>query len=307
MAVHSKGDGLYDGPIVDAHHHWWDTALGRHPWLKGQSGPVLGQSCLPHDYLRAATGYDLRASVHVEAGWDPDDPQGEIAWLDSLPRPEGIAARYVAYADLASPDVEATLAALARNKRVTGVRAIVSWHPDPSMSRVTERHLMMNTDWRAGLSCLEPLGFSLDLLMSPWQVDDACDLFASFPGIRFAINHCSSPFERSTEGMAAWAEGLKRLASAPNAFLKISDLVAYDPDWTEESLTTVARACLAAFGARRCMLGSDHPVATLHATFHQTYEHFRRVFSDLSQEEQLALFASNATEFYRVPSHPCEE
>jgi predicted TIM-barrel fold metal-dependent hydrolase len=193
------------------------------------------------------------------------------------------------------------LAALAENGHVSGVRAIVSWHPDPSISRVMDRHLMMNKNWRAGLSFLESLDLSLDLLMSPWQVDDASDLFSSFPGIRFAINHCGSPFERSADGMAEWANGLKQLADAPNAVLKVSDLVAYDPDWSEESLTVVSRACLAAFGARRCMLGSDHPVATLHATFHQVYDHFRRAFSDLSHEEQFALFAGNATEFYRMP------
>ena len=24
---------LYDGPIIDAHHHLWDLSGGRYPWL----------------------------------------------------------------------------------------------------------------------------------------------------------------------------------------------------------------------------------------------------------------------------------
>ena len=24
---------LWDGPIVDAHHHFWDPAVNDHPWL----------------------------------------------------------------------------------------------------------------------------------------------------------------------------------------------------------------------------------------------------------------------------------
>lgn len=295
-------DGLYAGPIVDAHHHLWDLSMDRHPWLRGRKGAPLGRSCLPEDYLAAAEGFDLAASIHVEANWDPADPLGEIGWLDELARPDGIAVRYVAFADLASDDAVATLDAHAAHERVVGVRDIVSWHPDPARSAVKNRGRMLDPAWQAGLARLEALDLSFDLLMSPWQFDDAVDLFDGFPGIRFVINHCGSPFDRSPEGLSQWAEGLKRLAKAPNVWLKISDLVAYDPDWTEESLALVSRACLDAFGPNRCMLASDHPVVTLSASFRQTYDHFRRVFSDLPERDQYALFAGNAAEFYRVPS-----
>jgi len=26
----------YDGPIIDAPHHFWDLGLGKHPWLNGR-------------------------------------------------------------------------------------------------------------------------------------------------------------------------------------------------------------------------------------------------------------------------------
>ncbi|WP_421779117.1 amidohydrolase family protein [Hoeflea sp.] len=276
--------------------------MDRHPWLRGQKDAPLGQSCLPQDYLAAAEGFDLAASIHVEANWDPADPLGETRWLDTLDRPEGIATRYVAFTDLASEGAGAMLEAHAAHERVVGVRDIVSWHPDPARSAVKDRHRMLDPAWRDGLARLDALGLSFDLLMSPWQFDDAAVLFESFPGIRFAINHCGSPFDRSPEGLERWAQGLKALASAPNVWLKISDLVAYDPNWTEESLAFVSRACLDAFGPGRCMLASDHPVVTLSASFRQTYDHFRRVFSDLDERDQYALFAGNAAEFYRVPN-----
>ena len=25
---------LYDGPVIDAHHHFWDPIKNDHPWLK---------------------------------------------------------------------------------------------------------------------------------------------------------------------------------------------------------------------------------------------------------------------------------
>lgn len=293
-------DGLYSGPIVDPHHHFWDRALDHHPWLRGKDDPVLGRSWLPDDYLRAAERFDLVASVHIEANWDPADPLGEIDWLDALPRRDGIAVRHVASADLGRPGVEADLDALAARDLVVGIRDFVSWHPNPAQSFVTDPHKMADPRWRAGLARLEALDLSFDLLMSPWQIEDALDLVHAFPGIRFAVNHCGSPFERSAEGMAHWAAGLKQLAEAENVMLKISDLVAYDPEWSAESLASVVLACLDAFGPARCMLGSDHPVVTFHASFRQTYDNFRQTLAGFSATDQRALFAANAARFYRI-------
>lgn len=293
--------GLYAGPIVDAHHHFWDRAMDRHPWLRGQDDPVLARDCLPEDYLRDAEGLDLVASVHVEANWDPADPLGEIAWLNGLARPKGIAARYVAFADLAAPRVEALLEAMAAHGRVAGVRQILSWHPDPTRSAVADRHRMADPAWRRGLAVLGRLGLSFDLLVSPWQTDDVLDLLSAFPDIRFALNHCGSPFDRTREGMADWAKGLRDLARAPNLMLKISDLVAYDPHWTEKSVGDVLRTCLDAFGPERSMLASDHPVVTQHASLGQTYRSFRIAFADLTDAQSVAIFAGNAARFYGLP------
>lgn len=299
--------GLYAGPIVDAHHHFWDLSLDRHPWLRGQTDPMLARDCLPSDYLRDASGYDIVASVHVEANWDPADPLGEIAWLDGLDRPEGIAARYVAFANLANPGVDGLLETMAAHGKVAGIRQILSWHPDPEKSAVTDRHRMADPAWRRGLAQLGPLGLSFDMLISPWQVADALDLLGAFPDVRFALNHCGSPFDRSHDGMEQWAAGLHALARAPNLVLKVSDLVAYDPQWTDTSLREVLLTCLDAFGPERCLLGSDHPVVTRFASFWQTYESFRTIFADLGDHELLDMFAGNAARFYGIQSIKLEE
>jgi predicted TIM-barrel fold metal-dependent hydrolase len=299
--------GLYAGPIVDAHHHFWDLSLDKNPWLRGSTDPKLARDCLPADYLREAEGYDIVASIHVEANWDPADPLGEIAWLDGLARPDGIAARYVGYADLADPDVEELLETLAAHGRVAGIRQILSWHPDPAKSAMPDRHRMADPAWRRGLGMLERLGLSFDMLISPWQAGDALDLARAFPGTRFALNHCGSPFDRSREGMAQWSAGLHELARAPNMMLKVSDLVAYDPDWTAASLQDVLRTCLDAFGPDRCMLASDHPVVTRFASFWQTYESFRTTYADLGDHDLFNMFAGNAARFYGLEGIAVEE
>jgi predicted TIM-barrel fold metal-dependent hydrolase len=206
----------------------------------------------------------------------------------------------VAYADLADPDVEGLLEKLADHDRVAGIRQILSWHPDPAKSAVTERRRIADLTWRRGFAILDRLGLSFDMLISPWQTEDALDLVRAFPGVKFALNHCGSPFDRSREGMKNWSDGLHALAQAPNVVLKVSDLVAYDPDWTESSLRDVLLTCLDAFGPDRCMLASDHPVVTRFASFWQTYETFRTVYADLGDDELFRMFAGNAANFYDI-------
>ena len=106
--------------------------------------------------------------------------------------------------------------------------------------------------------------------------------------------------ERSPDGVAQWREGLKRLADAPNVAIKISDPVAYDHDWTPDSLAEVILHCIACFGPSRAMFASDFPVSGLHADFAALYGAFRQIASAFSMDEQEALFFSTANRIYRL-------
>jgi predicted TIM-barrel fold metal-dependent hydrolase len=288
----------YDGPIIDAHHHLWDLRLGKHPWLDPVASDdglqELRRNFLAADYAALAATAGIEASVHVEANWDPADPLGEDAWLDSLARPAGIAACYVGYAPLAEPRAAAVLEGHAAHDRVTGVREILSWHPDPMKSRTPDNSRLNDPVWRANLARLRQYDFSFDLLLSPWQLADARRLASDFSDLSFILNHCGSPMDRDPESMRHWREELGRLAKAPNVSLKISDPVAYDPDWTIVSLTGVIRTCIDAFGPGRVMFASDYPVAGLHIGFAEWLAVFKTAIEDFSRAEQAAMLYDNA-------------
>jgi predicted TIM-barrel fold metal-dependent hydrolase len=295
---------LYDGPIVDAHHHFWDLSLGKHGWLAGgqpddELAPIR-RNVLPADYEALARLENIVASVHVEANWDPADPAGESAWLDGLPRSEGIASRYVAYAALADADAPQVLERHAANPRVVGIREILSWHPDPAKRRMPDNDRMADPRWRAGLARFADLGFSFDLLISPHQHETARRLADAFPDVRFLVNHCGSPMDRDPEGMRNWRDGLALMEAAPNMAIKISDPVAYDPQWTPESLTEVILPCIDAFGTDRSIFATDHPVAALHIELAEWVAIFKQAVRGFSVDEQAALFAENARRWYRL-------
>lgn len=295
-------NAAYDGPIIDAHHHFWDLGLNRHPWLANPAEHAfLRRDHLVADYLKLAAGSGIVATVHAEANWDPSDPLGETEWLDRLDRPAGIASRYVAYAELGAPDAAETLERLAGHGRVVGIREILSWHPDAAKARAARRDIMRDAVWRGHLALFERHHFSFDLLISPWQLDLALELAQAFPGIRLILNHCGSPMDRDAEGMARWRQGMKALGRMDNVFVKLSDPVAYDPRWTRESLAEVLLCCIDCFGPARSMFATDHPVSGLHIGFGEWLAEFGAIVAPFSDDEKRALYFGCARDVYRVP------
>lgn len=297
MTVH------YGGPVIDPHHHLWDLSLKRHPWLEkarnGGPAPLLRDYTV-EDYRRDAANQNVVATVHVEAGWSDAHPLEESRWLATLDRTSDIARRIVARVPLDNPEAARLLEAEAANPDVVGIRDIVSWHPDPARSFAPRPHRMADPVWRAGLTHLSRLGLVFDLMLYPWQMGEALDLVRAFPETLFVLNHGGSPVDRSAEGMALWRNGLRALGREPNMRLKISDLVAYDNDWTPESLMPVIEHGLDCFGPARAMFASDFPVTGLHASFDEAYAVFRAAAAPLSLDEQRALFFTTANETYRL-------
>ena len=299
---------IYTGPLIDAHHHLWDLSMGKHPWLVRSPGQemVFGDPTpLYRDYLPADLEADgcnqkLVASVHIEAGWDRSDPIGETAWLSQLADTQRLPTVLVVYAPLNDPGVGKVLEAQIACPLVRGVRFVLSWHEDPRKSFVQRSDYMVDQQWLRGFALLAQFNLSFDLMLYPGQMADAARLAAHFPETLILVNHAGSPADRDSEGMSRWRRGLRALAAQPNVRIKISDLVAYDHDWTLESLRPVVLECIEAFGTDRAMFASDFPVAGLHATYDQVFGSFKTIVADLSPAEQRCLFHDNAQRDYRI-------
>ena len=299
---------MYQGPIIDPHHHLWDLSLGKHPWLALSDSSVSalgGLEDLMHDYvvedyIRDAEGHNIVATVHIEALWDAQDPVGETRWLETLDKSKGVAVRYVAAAPLGTPEAANIIAAQAAYPRVIGIRGILSCHPDPEKSFVSQPDLAYDENWRRDVARLQEHGLNLELMMYPYQAEAVSDLAAAFPDLQIIINHCGSPIDRDPEGMKRWRHGLVLVAQRPNVALKISNPGIYDKNWTLDSLRDVVMHCIDCFGVDRAMFGTDYPVARLNMTFDEIYDNFKRIVEPMDPEEQKALFHDTAHRLYRL-------
>ena len=297
---------LYDGPVVDAHHHLWELDSGRYAWLTdgpreavfGSTGPLIRDYLLA-DYLADMATVGLVKSVHIQASFF-DDPAAETRWLQGIADRHGFPHGIVAYARLEEPDAEAVLEAHAAHANMRGIRQIMSWHRNPVWSFNERADLMQDAAWRQGFGLLGRFGLSFDMMIYSGQLGDALDLARAFPDTQIVLNHTGSPADRDADALAAWRAGMSALAGAENVAVKISDLGAYDHDWTTESTRPFVRHTIDAFGTARCMFASDFPVAGLHGGADAVYESFKTIVADLAPAEQRALFHDNAVRFYRL-------
>ena len=298
----------YEGDIVDAHHHLWDLATGWYPWLTterlkemvfGDPSP-LARNYLLEDYLADMAQLRLVKSVHIQAALNTDDPIAEARWLQKLADRHGFPYGIVASARLEELGVEQVLAEQAQIVNVRGIRQIVSWHVDPRFTFTDRPDLMTDPAWRRGFGLLAKYELSFDLMLFPTQLSDSLALACAFPNTQIILNHAGSPVDRDEAGLARWRNGMKALSEAVNVAVKISDLCAYDHDWTVESFRPFVRDIIEWFGVERCMFASDFPVSGLHGTARKIYAAFREIVADFSETEQRALFHDNAANVYRL-------
>ena len=297
---------LYDGPIIDAHHHLWDLSSGRYSWLTdgprevvfGSTAPLI-RDYLLDDFLADMASIDLVKSVHIQASF-ADDLVAETRWLQGIADERGFPHGIVGNALLEEPDAEAVLEAHCAHANMRGIRQILSWHENPAWSFTERSDLMQDAAWRRGFALLRRFDLSFDMMIYSGQLAEALDLAQAFPDTQIILNHTGSPADRDDDAIAAWRAGMSALAAAANVAVKISDLGAYDHDWTTESTRPFIRHTIDAFGSGRCMFASDFPVAALHGGADAIYDSFKTIVADLSEAEQCALFHDNAVRFYRL-------
>lgn len=290
-------------PIFDAHQHFWDTTLGRHPWLCGETidtfrygdYAAIRKPYLPPDYRRDTARFKLAGSVYIEAEWCPDDPLGEMRYIDALRRDIDLPTVAIGQAWLDRPDVGATLEGLRAFEFVRGVRHKPRANRAPGDAAPGG---MTDTAWRAGYALLARHDLHFELQTPWWHLHEAADLARRFPDTRIVLNHTGLPAVRSETMLAAWRDAMAGLAQCPNVSVKISGLGQPGQRWTAQANRWIVLTTIDLFGTERAMFASNFPVDSLCATFDDIYDGFFEIVADLTPAEQRRLFHDNARACY---------
>ncbi len=297
----------YQGPIVDAHHHFWDPAVNYHPWLcdpvsipfrYGDYGAIKTRY-LPEQYFADAEKHDIQATVYIEAEWDPADPLGETRYVEALAARYGFPNAVVAQAWLNRADIKTVLQRQASCGLVRSIRHKPGGTPTAELA-AAQPSLMMDAAWRDGFALLGTYGLHFDLQTPWWHLDEAVLLAQDFPRITIIINHAALPDSTTVAGLERWAAAVGRVAQCPNVVMKVSGMGMAGKPWAGDRNDFVVQACINAFSPQRIMFGSNFPVDKLCASFDEIFSGFKRIAGAYAFEDQADMFFNNARRIYRL-------
>ncbi|MCX5496153.1 amidohydrolase family protein [Kaistia dalseonensis] len=290
---------LYDGPIIDAHHHLWTFDAAELPWLAAEANAPLARDFGAEDYGTAAGDLPIVATVWIEALARSSEREA-LAACAVRRRTLWLCNALVAHAPLDAPDIADRLDALrAALPRLRGIRDIVAVRRGAN-SFARRPDLLERPEFLEGLRALAERNLAFDLMLEPWQMKDALRLVKRLPGLQFIIEHAGSPDFSSDEGAALWQGAMKAAAAYPNVAVKISALHCRMPGWTDERLAGPIRALVDWFGVDRLAFASDFPVHDLSCPFRRAFETLGRAVAVLSPAAQRALFHDTAQALYRI-------
>lgn len=284
-------------PIVDSHIHWWDPA---NSWMvmatqeqadelgMGDIGGML-RSYRPAEYRADTAGHEVTKVVWVMANLAPAHLE-EVRWVGEIGGDDPLFAGMVGSVSpqLSAAEREASLDEQARFPQFRGVRVVGEFDmaaaaADDYMRALAER------------------GLVFDHMGSHESMADAARLAERHPDVTWVLEHCGWPQHPDDPAdVAAWREGVARMAAVGNVNCKLSGLGMTVHAQTLEAQQPFLEHCLDQFGADRCLFGSNFPVDGLYGTYGEVVDLFAEFTSGLPAEDRHKIFVSNAERIYRI-------
>jgi len=271
---------------IDSHQHFWKYDAARDTWIT-EPMHAIRRDFLPDDLAPELTANGIDACVAVQA----DSSENDTRFLLDLAERDSRIAGVVGWVDLQSPQIEDRLKFFSKFPKLRGFRHVAQAEPD--------NRFLVRPDFTRGVSRLRDYGFTYDILVLPRQLSAAIELVAMFPEQPFVIDHLGKPDVR-TRTSTRWPANIKKLASYPNVYCKLTGLVT-EADWYRwkgADFAPYLDAVFEAFGADRLLFGSDWPVCLVAATYGQVRQSIAEYVEKNAPGEKAKIFGGNAERFY---------
>ncbi len=273
---------------IDAHHHLWRYSPLEYDWID-DSMAALRRDFLPADLAQEMAAADVDGAVVVQARQTLE----ETRWLLDQAEHSAAIRGVVGWAPVAGEGFPGVMEEFEGSSKLKGLRHVIQGEKDEAY--------ILRQDFNAGIRSLQGSGLVYDLLIFARQLPRTIEFVDRHPKQVFVLDHLAKPGirERLVE---PWAEQLRELARRENVWCKLSGLVT-EAEWTawdDAALRPYLDVAVEAFGPKRLMAGSDWPVCLVATQYGQWFEVLRRYFAGFSEEEQAAVFGTNAVDVYKL-------
>ncbi|MCM4082768.1 amidohydrolase family protein [Paractinoplanes hotanensis] len=296
---------MYEGDIVDCHHHVWRQA--DMPWLSGPMVPRIFGPYEPirrdypiEEYVADARSAGIGASVYVQPNWPLDRVVDEVRWVAGLHERTGWPMAVVGSADLfAGNAVEVMRQQQAISPLVVGTRLQLHWHERPEFRFADGPDRMKDPVFRGNIAALRELGWLFELQVFAGQMHDAAALVAEHPGVTFVLVHAGMLTDHTDPAVVAeWRAGLRALAARPNVVVKLTGQGTFVHRVDPELIRLVADEVLDQFGSARAMFGTNLPIETLWTNAAELTGAWRHALRQRTGDEQADVFSRTARRVY---------
>lgn len=273
---------------IDSHQHFWIFNEREYGWM-GENMQSIRRDHLPENLHLELKKIGFDGSVAVQARQCLE----ETEWLLQLSDKHDLIKGVVGWVDLRSPEVEAQLEKYAKHCKFVGVRHVI--HDEP------ETDFMLGADFLRGISLLERYHLTYDILIFPKHLPNAVRFVERFPNQTFVLDHIAKPFIKD-KVIAPWDEDLRRLASFPNVYCKVSGMVT-EADWhrwTKNEFKPYLDVVFSAFGTDRVMIGSDWPVCKVAGHYEDIMNITLDYIQRFTDEERNKILGGNAITAYQL-------
>ena len=231
---------------IDAHCHVWGNAPEKYPW-KPIGGYIPEVEASPVELLERMDAAGIDRAVLVQPtpyGWDN-------TYLLDAARTYPDRFKVTCLVDPCAPDSPERLARLVEDRGARGVRfnwnlnAGYAWAEDALHERV----------WSAA----QDLGIPVCLQMVATQAPQVKEMAGRFPRLKIVLDHLGRPAPGVVPGDPSFHPFLE-LANWPNCSIKLSGLYYFSKLAAPfEDAWPLVKTAARAYGAQRCLWGSDFP------------------------------------------------
>jgi L-fuconolactonase len=271
---------------VDSHQHFWRLDRGDYGWLTPALAPIY-RDFLPEHLAPQLAEAGVTATILVQAA----ATVAETRFMLELARDNPFIAGVVGWVDFEGQDVTDTIAALAADPNLVGLRPMIQDIPDTEW--------MLEEKLAPAFEAMIDHGLVFDALVLPEHLPALIELSARYPDLAMVLDHGAKP-PIATGDLAAWKQRITELARSSPMACKLSGLVTEAGTADAAVLEASVDHLLQNFGPSRMMWGSDWPVCERVCSYGEWRNVTRTLLASLDDSERGQIFSGTARATYGI-------
>ena len=271
---------------VDSHQHFWRLDRGDYGWLTPALAPIY-RNYLPEHLAPQLAQAGVGSTILVQAAATVE----ETRFMLDLAREHPFIAGVVGWVDFESDDVVETMAALATDAGLVGLR--------PMIQDIADTEWMLEERLAPAFEAMIDHGLVFDALVLPKHLPALLELAARYPDLAMVLDHGAKP-PIATGDLESWKQAITELARSSPMVCKLSGLVTEARSAEAAKLAAPVEHLLDTFGPSRMMWGSDWPVCELVCSYGEWRSVTDTLLAKLKTTEREQIFSGTARATYGI-------